>query len=476
MKINITLNTIITFNLLIFVSGCAAFGDSKIKPSSVLPVQNPTLNVSQWAEQASDELPDTDWVQSFGSENLTAVIAAALSANPDVLGALALLDASRASAVVARAPLFPNVNGSFSANRTQFRDSLRPDSTTYNAGPSLLWELDVWGRVRNSAKIGELDVNISQADYAATRLSIAGATADGWFDLIESKLLENLASRDVKTLTRAAALTERRFNGGLSPSSDVRLARSSAAGAKATLAARKQFKTANARRLETLLRRYPTGEIEAPADLPELPALTGAGTPIDIFSKRPDLIAAGSRLAAAGLQVDIAKKNLLPQLTLNSDATFNNTSIDNLFDIDNMVASLIAGLSGPIFNAGARRADVQRNQAFLRQQVEQYVGTALNAYFEVENALNAEKHLLDQEIALRESLQQANLAEQRLERRYSEGLATILQVLDAQTRAINAESQLISARTERLKNRVRLHMALGGGEIGAIETLETDIE
>ena len=88
---------------------------------------------------------------------------------------------------------------------------------------------------------------------------------------------------------------------------------------------------------------------------------------------------------------------------------------------------------------------------------------ALNAYLEVENALEAEQRLLEREAALRTSLDESRKAEDRLETRYTEGLATILQLLDAQSRRISAEGQLISARKERLANRVRMHVALGGG-------------
>jgi outer membrane protein TolC len=87
----------------------------------------------------------------------------------------------------------------------------------------------------------------------------------------------------------------------------------------------------------------------------------------------------------------------------------------------------------------------------------------LNAYLEVENAIGSEKRLREQEKALRISLNEAQKAESRLELRYTEGLATILQLLDAQSRSLTAEGQLISSRKERLSNRVRLHVALGGG-------------
>jgi len=112
-----------------------------------------------------------------------------------------------------------------------------------------------------------------------------------------------------------------------------------------------------------------------------------------------------------------------------------------------------------------RRGCIVQQEEILRQQLEGYAGTALQAYLEVENALDADKRLAEREAALRISLEEALKAEERLELRYTEGLTTILQLLDSQSRRLNAESQLISARKERLANRVRLHVALGGGDI-----------
>ena len=173
-------------------------------------------------------------------------------------------------------------------------------------------------------------------------------------------------------------------------------------------------------------------------------------------------------MEAAGLQVDVAKKALLPRLSLSGGVNASGTGLNNLFDIDAMVASIGAGLTQPIFQGGRLKASVEQQKAVLQQQLESYAGTALAAYLEVENALDGEVRLQEREDALRISLEEAVQAEKRLSLRYSEGLASILQLLDAQSRRISAESQLISARKERLANRVRLHVALGGGEQGEI--------
>jgi len=178
------------------------------------------------------------------------------------------------------------------------------------------------------------------------------------------------------------------------------------------------------------------------------------------------------RLKAQGLQIDIARKNLLPTLSLRGTTSLGATSFDEIFDIDALVLRLVANAAMPIFQGGRIKANIAQQEALLRQQLENYAGAALTAYLEVENALDAEQRLYERETALRTSLNEAREAEDRLELRYTEGLASILQLLDAQSRRLSAEGQLIGARKERLANRVRMHVALGGGfetDVGALQ-------
>jgi NodT family efflux transporter outer membrane factor (OMF) lipoprotein len=455
------------------LGGCASLGAGQFGPKKTqfaaelpaAPIDEATQK-QKWVEPSSDRMPTTDWVQAFNDPVLEKLIVEALGANTNVRAAAARLAAAEAGAKSSRSGLYPSLNGNASVRRTESADGNIPGSTALSLGNSVSWELDLWGRVRDTANAGDLNAQASNADYAGARLSIAGATAQTWFNLIEAKLLRDLAERNVATQERALRLTKRRFDGGVSGSSDFRLARSALANAEATLAFRQLNESAITRQLETLLRRYPENELQSNEDLPTLPLLTNAGSPSDVFLRRPDLLAAERRMQSAGLNVDISKKNLLPRLTLSGNSTSSGRSISRLFDIDSLIASVTAGLSAPIFQGGALRANVARNEALLTQQLEAYAGAALNAYREVENALDAETLLEIRETSLQVSLDEALKAEERLEQRFSEGLASILQLLDAQSRRINTEGQFISARKERLANRVRLHLALGGGLYG----------
>ncbi|MEP3889532.1 MAG: efflux transporter outer membrane subunit [Hellea sp.] len=460
--------TILLSASVIGLSGCASLNSlSKIKPQPTAVVaQEVTPTAPAWAETAPEDLPTTDWVGSFSDGTLDQLVSEALGANTNIRAAAARVDAAMARADISAADRLPSVNANSRASRNE-NAGPAPSSTSLSLGVSASWEADLWGRIRDGIETSELEAAATTADYAGARLSIAGQVSQSWFDLIEARLLTELSERDVETQERALRLTQRRFEGGVTGSSDVRLARSSVANAQALQASRRQRLSSVTRRLETLLRRYPAEEIQAAADLPTLPPLSGAGTPGYILRKRPDLLAAERRLQAQGLQIDVARKNLLPRLTLDGSGSLGAGGINKLFDIDALVGSLAAGLTAPIFQGGRLKANIVQQEALLRQQLENYAGTALDAYLEVENALDGEQRLLEREIALRTSLNEAREAEDRLELRYTEGLATILQLLDAQSRRLSAEGQLIGARKERLANRVRMHVALGGG-------LETD--
>lgn len=450
------------------LSGCATV-DLKPEPTQAV-AEVPAPPTPDWQEAAPDDLPTTDWVGSFSDNQLTSLVTEALAANTNVRAAEARYKAALSGVNIAEADKLPTVNGSTGLSRSENLGNTLSDRTTFSAGVNASWEADVWGRIRDQIGASELEAAASSADFAGARLSIAGQVSQTWFDLIEARLLAELSVTDVETLQRALRLTERRFEGGVTGSSDVRLARSSVAQAEALQASRKQNVSALARRLEVLLRRYPAEEIQASADLPTLPRLTGAAGPAYVLRKRPDLLAAERRMQAAGLEVDIARKNLLPRLSFDGGLNANGTSLANFFDLDSLVANIAAGLTQPLFQGGRLKAAVEQRDALLRAQLESYAGTALNAYLEVENALDAEDRLYEREQALRVAVNEASEAEKRLETRYVEGLATILQLLDAQSRRISAEGQLITARAERLANRVRLHVALGGG----FEANETD--
>jgi len=474
---------------IVLLGGCGSFaaGERFLPAPTPITVDIPTSETGNWVGLAPEELPQTDWVEGFSDATLPALIDEALANNADIGAALARYDRALTQLKNTQAGRGPTISARSRVARSEpfggggvvnipggGQIPVGGGTTNLSTGLDATWEPDVWGRIRDTINASEETASASAADLAGARLLIAQRVSQTWFDIIEARLLVELSARDVETQDRALQLTQRRFEGGVTESSDVRLARSSVANAKALEATRKQRLSSLTRSLEILLRRYPADALEAAADLPRLPDLSGAAAPGYILVRRPDLLASERRMRAAGLNVDVARKNLLPRLSLSAGLDSSGSGLSEIFRIDNIISNFAGNLSQPIFQGGALRANVETQRAILREQMEQYTSTLLTAYLEVENALDGEQRLAEREAALRVSLSEARRAEDRLEERYVEGLATILQLLDAQSRRINAEGQLITARKDRLTNRVALHVALGGGEFG--EEIVKDVD
>ncbi|WP_189496813.1 efflux transporter outer membrane subunit [Algimonas arctica] len=458
----------------ISLSACASIIDPVDDTVVDLNAAAPTR--ATWAEPAPEALPQADWVESFSDDSLNALVAKARADNPSLRRTMAQLDRAIAAKNSSRSSLYPTLGGDASSTRSEGGTGFNSGSTSYGLGVSSRWEVDVINRIRDQIAADGEGVEASAADIAALELTVVSRLASGWFDAIEAGLLVELSAEEIRTQERSLRLTQRRFESGLTGSSDVRLARSSIANAQALEQSRLQLRDATLRSIQTLVRDYPDADVALPSDLPALPVFTGAGTPENMLARRPDILASERRIVQAGLNVDVARKALYPSLSITGSAGDESlNSIGDVLDLKSLAFSLTESLTAPIFQGGRLRAQVETQKAQLASQVETYAETVLTAYQEVENALDAEKRLEAREAALRVSRDEAVKAEERLELRYTEGLATILQLLDAQSRRISADGQLISARAERLSNRVRLHVALGGaGYVAPLNLQDSD--
>jgi NodT family efflux transporter outer membrane factor (OMF) lipoprotein len=448
---------------LVALSACGTANRLSLTREAIEIVETETP--AGWAAtDALDTPPQGDWIATFDDPALSFLIDDSLSSNWDLAAAASRLEQAREQARVAGAPLWPSVDANLTGSSTDYGDGLGAISGTENYGLSLSasWEADVWGRVRDSARAGAIDAFATEADFAGARLALLGAVARGWYDLTQARLLVQLAEDDVRTQERSLQLTQRRYESGVTGALDVRLSRSSLATSQAALYQSQNQRNNAARRLEVLLGRYPAAAMTAAPELPQLPDLIGAGTPGDLLVRRPDLRAAEARLESAGLRARLARKALLPRLTITGSGSTNVNDFDEVFDADYMASTIAGGLLQPIFRGGALRAEAGRARAAAEERLAAYANLALTAYREAEDALDAETALSLQEGALLVAVQEAREAELLAERNYSSGVGTIFELLDAQRRRINAERQYINTRAARVSNRVGFHLSIGG--------------
>lgn len=442
------------------------------------PVAHPGLRLPIPGGWTAAETPagrlDPDWWTDFGDAGLATTIETALARNLDLQAAAARLDQAAADARAASAALLPTLRAPYSGSQRKQNfigfpipgAEDRVLSTVFtNHGVSLetTWEIDVWGRLRAGEQAALADLQRSAADLRGARLSLAGQTAKAWFAVAEARQQVRLSEATVRSLGESVALVQDRFESGIRPALDLRQAMLNLSNAEAGLAQRRRQLDASTRQIEVLLARYAAGDAAAPAELPDMPPAPPAGVPADLVARRPDLAAAERQVAASEARLRVARRELLPNLTLTGSAGTATDGLRSLLDGDFSVWSLVANVVAPLWQGGRLRAQIDRAEARVAEVLASYVNTALVAFAEVETALAAEEHLAARVVHLTTSVEQALAAERLAGERYRTGLDTYITVLDSQRSAFQAQSELLAARRLRLENRVDLYLALGGG-------------
>jgi len=422
------------------------------------------------------------WWSHFGDSNLYLLVEDALDRNRDLLAAAARVDAATAQARIAGADLWPQIGAGLHATRGKNNfiglpipgaegKVLSATTSTFGASLNLSWEVDLWGRLRAQKNAAASQAVASQADYAGARLSLAGQTAKAWFAVLEAQQQTDLARATVDSRKVSRDRIQRRYLLGTRSALDLRFAITQEAAAESARAFRQRQLDLALRQLDLLLSRYPDGELEfsiTDATMPPPPSTVPEGLPAELVTRRPDLVAAEHRLDSAGFDVKRARASLYPRLSLTGSAGTLSAEIEDLLDDDLSVWSLAGGLLQPIMQGGRLRAGVELSEARYRELAETYVQQVLRAFGEVEMALAADRYLVDQERALELAARQSIASESLAQHRYDSGLQDYLSVLEAQRNSFLAQSELLSARRQRLEARVDLYLALGGDYLASV--------
>jgi multidrug efflux system outer membrane protein len=445
-------------------------------PEQREPAPDIAVPTSWSVEQARAEPPLDAWWTTFGDPELTRLIGVALERNYDLQVVAARLSAAESRAKIAGANLTPSVGARLDASRGRQNfvgfpipnggDVLSTTSTRLGTSIDISWEADLWGRIRAGARAGLADYQASRADFDAARLSIAGQVAKIWFAIEEARDQVQLSRRSAENFRGLADQIRARYEIGVRPALDLRLALSNLAAAESILEARRRQMDATLRQLEILVGRYPAGTLLdglASETLPETPPPIPVGLPSELVARRPDLRATERRFAAANQRALSAHRALYPRLTLTASGGTVSTQLKDLVDGDFRVFSLAGGLLQPLFQGGRLRAEVGVAEADVAQAGALHALAVLVAFREVETALAAETFLAAQELHLTEAAEQSSAAERLAAEQYRFGVGGYLEVLESQTRSFTSRSALLQLKRERLDNRIDLHLALGGG-------------
>jgi len=443
--------------------------------ASTPPIAPPALSFEvppRWPEATdSPGAVPPQWWQGFADADLDRLVERVLARNHDLAAAAARLDAAVLQGRIGGADLWPSLDAGGSAERQRrvfvgFPFAGSVPSLTYNLfGVSLStsWELDLWGRVRAGAGAALADAQAAAADFAGAALSLAGQTCKAWFALTEAQQQVALAESTSQSYASTLASTRDRFGRGVGDAVEVYLAESNLATAESEVQRRRDVLQAAQRQVEELAGDYPGARVANGTTLPSPPPVVPMGLPAELVARRPDLVAAERRVAAAELRTDRARAALYPRIALTGSAGTTTDEFDRVLDGDHFVWALGANLLQPLFAGGRLHAQVELDASRAREAAARWSSLVLRAYREVEQALASERQATERHAALARAADAAAAAERLAQGRYARGLSPLLQVLEAQRRALTARTELIALDRRRLDLRVDLFLALGGG-------------
>jgi multidrug efflux system outer membrane protein len=457
------------------LSGCISLAPDYQRPAVELP--------AGWAgpEGQSAAVPGAPWWKFYGDARLVRLVEEAFAHNADLQLAVARVDEARALLGQTRSEQFPTVDAGLDASRTQ--SSLRAatplppgvarETNDYRAALNVSYEIDLWGRLRDATAAARADLLATDAARETVRIALAAGVVQGYFAL--RAFDEQLAAtqRSLATRTESLALQKLRYENGVISEFEYHQLEAEVLAARAQLPVLERNRVAQENALAVLLGRSPRAiyegtVVENPAETggksDEPPALVvPAGLPSELLLRRPDLVETEHRLIAANARIGVARTAYFPSISLTGFLGSESVELSDLFTGAAGISQVAAGIAQPIWNAGRISSQVQAANARERQALAQYRRATENAFREVRDAIVAQvktREQFDAEnqrvAALHNSLRLAKL-------RYANGIASQLDVLDAERNLLAAELNRSDALRAQRAAVADLFKALGGG-------------
>jgi outer membrane protein, multidrug efflux system len=325
------------------------------------------------------------------------------------------------------------------------------------------WELDLWGRVRASQRGAQLAYDAAALDAVYARQSIAAQTAKAWLLATEAQLQLTVAKDTAQAAERLVGFSRDRQRIGKGDEYEVAIGLANFETYRDVVAQLELARMQALRALETLAGRYPAASVPVPLRFAAMPPPVPVGLPSELLERRPDVIGAERKVAAAFYGVEEAKAARLPRISLTATLTSVSSDLFLLKERNNPVASLGGSLLAPIFLGGALQAQVDIRTGEQAAAIAEYGRVASRAFGEVENALSA-TFVLDERTSILDRVIGENARALDLaEVRYRVGSGDLRAVNQQQLALYSARSAQIRVEAERRVQRVNLHLALGGG-------------
>lgn len=442
------------------LTGCSLIPTYE-RPAAPVPGQWPSAAVSEGTP--ADALA---WQAFFTHPQLRELQATALAHNRDLRVAVLNVQQVRAQADIRQADRWPTVNAGVSGSRTPTASG--GIASAYSAGLQVsAWELDLFGRVASLGEAAVAQYLATEEGRKAAQASLLASVATTWLNLVADEELLAFTRQTLDTRRESLRLVKLRFDNGASSELDLRQAESLAETARVALAQQERQRALDFNALSLLLGRNAPAEAArgvtlADVTLPLLPA----GVPSEVLVRRPDVRQAEQQLVAANANIGAARAAFFPRITLTAGVGRASGELSGLFSGGGWGFTLAPQALLTVFDAGRNRAGLEVANVGRDIAVAQYERAIQSAFREVADGLASRTGLAEQ-LQAQERVAQAEAVRLRLATlRYENGVASSLDLLDAQRSLFTARQAEIQVRAQALQAQVQLYRALGGGWVG----------
>jgi NodT family efflux transporter outer membrane factor (OMF) lipoprotein len=419
----------------------------------------------------ADTAPRGPWWSVFQDPELDRLEAQVSDANQSLRAALAQLEQARAQTRIARSSYFPTLEAGASANRERvslnspsYVAGKTATSNLYTLGGNLSYEVDLFGRVRNTVANARYSEQATAGDVAAMDLALHAELATDYFTLRGLDVEQRLLDQTVADYARALQLTQNLYRGGASSVSDVQQAQAQLETARTQAEDTRLRRAQTEHAIAALVGRLASDFTLAPLSTDRLPPLPGIdpGLPSELLERRPDVAAAERRVAAANADIGVARAAYFPMFNLLGSGGLQSGATSNWLSAPSQFWSIGPQAVLTLFDGGLHRAQSAAAHAAYDQQVANYRGTVLTAYQDVEDNLAALRQLQLQSVsqaaavkATQGALEQANL-------RFKGGIVTYLEVVSTENASLAARLSAVDIEIRRADATILLIRALGG--------------
>ena len=455
--------TLILFPVFL-LSSCAVGPNYKRPNVPTPPAFRSGPDVSQ---QAS--LADLPWWEIFHDETLTGLIKESLANNNDLSVAAARVEQASEVAAQARSQYFPTLGYStlLTNGHNQFIYSpVNPPSGSQGfllAIARATWEADLWGRIRRTNESARAQVLASEESRRGVMLTVVSSVSQAYFELIGLRIQLEISKQSAQSFTQSFTLVTQRVQEGVGNELQASRASMELANASASVLEVERLIALKENQICMLLGRIP-GPIETKADsLGEIPPEVPAGLPSTLLERRPDILAAEQAMRSANAQIGVAQAAYLPTIGLTTFLGKLSTPLENITSSMTNAWSVGTSIGGPIFAAGALKAQKGQAIAAWKQTSAQYLQTALGAFRDVSDALITREKLDGIRAEQAKALQSNEDAVRLTSMRLTNGKVGGLDVLEAKQRLYSSRLAINQTEVNRRLIIVQLYKALGGG-------------